>query len=250
MKQKIIIIICIIGTTLVSYGQMEVNMKIKAQTEDSLIVVITYFNKSSKKIVLDGFTGIDFEDYYPVLAQVKNKTAKNYFLPSKKGNVCDTIRMIMPETKENLRYQRLNNGDTLDVFDTYSLLKFPIFSSPPSPPELTENDSIDFSKFFLDEDVFNHLWKNNAWKNNEFFDNDKLYYNDYCYLVTIEPYSNKEILIDLSFLLKRKATYVLQICGKGYCTKSIDVKRIMKKKFGYKPYNKPLESNSIIIVSN
>lgn len=244
--------VALIAMVFAGCNQVDVCLKTQTQTADSLIVSITYTNNSSKRIILDGLFGISYEDYLPTWAQMNdgNDDEELKVQHSKDGCVCDTIKLILPQTKNDLRYQRLNNGDILDVFAVYSELAIPIIACPITPPELSGNDSIDFSVFFDDKSVFKLLWDNNAWSNNEFFDNENTYFSDYENLIAIEPHSSKSVPIDLSYLLKRKATYVIQILGEGPTRKGFDAKMIMKKKFGYKPYNKPFKSNTIVIVSD
>ena len=64
---KMILILLLISAF--ANGQVEVSLKKHIQTADSLIISVNYHNKSSEKIVLDGFTNISYEDYLPTLPQ-------------------------------------------------------------------------------------------------------------------------------------------------------------------------------------
>lgn len=237
------------------FCSVDVTLKVLKQSQNSLLISIIFQNNTSEKIVLDGFNWIDFEDYLIATSIERNslefKTNTDH--NTKVGDIKDTIALNIPITMKKLRYQKLYNGDTLDVFKEFSFLRdYPFMISPnpidpPPPPQLPKNDSVGFSWPFLDMNTFTLLWNDSVTYNHNNFGEYEDVYLSY-YLITLEPYSSKEVILDLDYLLCRKATYILQVCD-NLNKNNFDKKMVFKKRYGYKPYYGALQSNVLTIVS-
>lgn len=240
MKKIIILLICNVFFISNICSQVDVLLLNYIQTDDSLIISVVYKNNTSQKLVLNGINGFDYEgEYMPILTQKDNN--KYFNRPKGKiGNINDNIKLIMPILKKSLRYQKLSNGEVIDIYDELNNMN-EIYIEPP----MQSNAKSFYEKYFLDKDVFDVLWNDTTFNRDEFLGYDEVAISKN--LVVIEPNSTKEILLDYSYLLKRKAKYYLQINGK--INKNWNPILLFAKKYDYKPYTKLLKSNVLTIVS-
>lgn len=231
----------VIGKTCDSDG-LDMTLHIQSQTKDTLVLSAKFTNKTCDRVVLYGFSALDLAcaDFFS-----KNKYIQEV------GSVKDTIRLLLPFTGEEYRNQVMNNGDTLDVFGFLSPLIYPLIVDYVETPVAPEPPDVDLKSLcrdsFYDEDLFNCVWNDSmSYPHETFYDNEE----PSCWggLVTIEPFESKEISIDMSYLLKRKATYILQLDGSVTIKKDGAIKSFSEK-YGCKAYTGKLYSEPINVVS-
>ena len=225
-------------------SDLDVKLKVVCQTKDSLRISVTYLNETPKRIALQSITEVVF-DGGEAQQDFENKGVDDI------GNVADTIKLVLPCMKKELQYQRMNNGDTLDIFDCLSSMSTIVHIDydakvvPPTPPVSWKEGC---SEWFLDKDLFNVVWNDSiSFPHEDFLDSEA---GCWCRAVIIEPFASKEIIFDMSYLLKRKATYMLQV--DGFSTLSEDQEKCLNKlseKYGYVPYKGRLFSKPITIFS-
>ena len=216
------------------------------QDEDSLVVTLTIKNETLNPIYLvSGVDDLNFDDYIPLRVNYGSFEAE---LEARKlsqpivrdGNVKDTIRIVLPITKE--RVQTDYDGKTIDIFRALSNLREIYYNRKmsfevPIPP----NDSVLTEQRFLDIDLYNFIRE----KNVAIDDVDCFFCEQ---TIILEPNEIKSFSIDLGYLLLRNATYQIRF---DYKTENDHFKKETSflKCLGFRQFKGRITSNVLSIVS-
>jgi len=222
------------------------DLRMTYQDEDSLVVTLIIKNETSKPIYLVcGINNLSFDDYIPIRVNYGSfesevETRKMNQFVGIKGNVRDTIRLLIPTTKE--RFQVDYKGTNIDVFRTLSDLREIYYNKKmsltvPIPPD----DSVLAKQSFLDIDLYNLIQRESIAIDNG--------YCSFCeQTVVFEPNETKSFSFDLGYLLLRKATYQIRFDCKtdnGLFKKETSFLKCL----GFHRFKGRITSNSLSIVS-
>ena len=212
------------------------------QDKDSLIITLTLKNETSKPVFLIcNIDELNFNDFIPISENYGSfradvKARKKNQSVERKGSVKDTIKLVIPTTKE--RFIVDHKGVELDIFSVISNLQ-EIYSNKkvsftvPAPP----TDSV----LFLDSELYKLIQNKNI--------SVKEGYCSFCVqTIILQPYEEKDFKIDLGYLLLRKATYkILYDCK----TDNNYLKKETKflKSLGFQRFKGRIISNAIYIFS-
>ena len=192
-----------------------------------------------------GVDVLNYDDYIPVRANYGSfkeevEARKKNQIIDENGDVRDTIKLIIPTTKE--RFQVNHKGEKIDVFKTLSNLQ-EVFNNRqmsftvPIPPD----DSVLIKGNYVDVDLHKLLQRENI----VIEETDCSFCGQ---TVILEPYGKKSFSIDLSYLLLRKATYQI-IFDFRADNKLFKKETSFLKHLGFHRFKGQITSNSLNVVS-
>ncbi len=237
------IIICCISSAKVMGQEIRAELQSTHKGEDSLIITLTLRSTMDKSVYLIcPVNSLIYNDYIPIRAnygsfKAEVKARKKNQTIVRQGHIEDSIKLVMPITKE--RFQKDSKGNEMDVFKTLSNLN-EVFNNrkigwkTPIPPD---NDSV----FFIDTDLYKLIMLE------DILTTDDVYvFREQT--VLLGAGEEKSFNIDLGYLLLRKATYLIKFDYKtdnNYLEKETN----FLKSLGFHPFRGRITSNVLEIKS-
>lgn len=215
---------------------------------ESLIISLKMINRSTQSyFIIGNFKYLELDDYIQTHVnygssdkwiECRKMNAINFLKErDEESHIDDIYTLELPITRN--RFQVSHNGNELDVFEIITNL---MNSTIINFDNCMFNDiDINEQEEFSDDFLFELSKQLNPIKDYEII-------NLYKQAVVFHPYEIKTIFIDLSYLLKQKATYLLSFNYKVNDNQFKKERKVLQK-MGFKHFKGVISSNIIEIKS-